>query len=78
LSDNPIIPVAKVLPKGAVQLPPEVRERPGLKPGTKLKVATAEGAVSLQASPPTSTHISQTMGLAYSPWVELLSLILWV
>jgi len=31
--------------KGAVQLPPEVRERLGLKPGTKLIVATAEDAV---------------------------------
>ena len=32
--DNPIIVVTKVLPKGAVQLPLEVRERLGLKPGT--------------------------------------------
>ena len=42
---DPIIAVAKVLPKGAVQLPPEVRERLGLKPGTKLIVVTAEDAV---------------------------------
>jgi AbrB family looped-hinge helix DNA binding protein len=34
-----------MLPRGAVQLPPEVRERLGLKPGTKLIVATAEDAV---------------------------------
>ena len=33
---DPIIAVVKVLPKGAVQLPPEVMERLGLKPGTKL------------------------------------------
>jgi len=45
LPDDPIIIVAKVLPKGAVQLPPEVREKLGLKPGTKLIVATAEDAV---------------------------------
>ena len=43
--DDPIIAVAKVLPKGAVQLPPEVRERLGLKPGTKLILVTAEDAV---------------------------------
>ena len=45
MPDDPIVAVAKVLPKGAVQLPPEVMERLGLKPGTKLIVATAEDAV---------------------------------
>ena len=45
MPDKPIIAVAKVLRKGAVQLPPEVRERLGLKPGTKLILATAEDAV---------------------------------
>lgn len=43
--DDPVIAVAKVLPKGAVQLPPEVRQRLGLKPGTKLILATAGDAV---------------------------------
>ena len=42
---DPIIAVVKVLPRGAVQLPLEVRERLGLKPGTKLILATAEEAV---------------------------------
>jgi AbrB family looped-hinge helix DNA binding protein len=45
LPDDPIIAVVKVLPKGAVQLPPDVVERLGLKPGTKLVLATAENAV---------------------------------
>jgi AbrB family looped-hinge helix DNA binding protein len=45
LPDDSIIAVVKMLPRGAVQLPPEVRERLGLKPGTKLIVATAEDAV---------------------------------
>lgn len=45
MPDDPIIIVAKVLPKGAVQLPPEVRERLGMKPGTKLIALAAEGAV---------------------------------
>jgi bifunctional DNA-binding transcriptional regulator/antitoxin component of YhaV-PrlF toxin-antitoxin module len=45
LPDDPIIAVAKVLPRGAVQLPPEVVERLGLKPGTKLILATAGDAV---------------------------------
>lgn len=45
LPDDPIIAVAKVLPRGAVQLPPEVMERLALKPGTKLILATAEDAV---------------------------------
>jgi AbrB family looped-hinge helix DNA binding protein len=45
LPDDPIIAVAKVPPRGAVQLPPEVMERLGLKPGTKLILATAEDAV---------------------------------
>jgi len=45
LPDDPIVAVVKVLPKGAVQLPPEVRERLGLKPGTKLIAVTAEDAV---------------------------------
>jgi AbrB family looped-hinge helix DNA binding protein len=43
--DDPIIAVAKVLPKGAVQLPPDVRERLGLRPGTKLIALCAEDAV---------------------------------
>ena len=45
MSDDPIIAVVKVLPKGAVRLPPEVRERLGLKPGTKLIVAATGDAV---------------------------------
>jgi len=45
LPDDPIIAVAKVLPKGAVQLPPEVMERLRLKPGTKLIVAATGDAV---------------------------------
>lgn len=45
LPDDPIIAVVKVLPKGGVQLPPEVRERLGMKPGTKLIALAAEGAV---------------------------------
>ena len=45
MPDDPIIAVAKVLPKGAVQLPPEVRERLGLRPGTKLIAVTAGDAV---------------------------------
>jgi AbrB family looped-hinge helix DNA binding protein len=43
--DDPIIAVVKVLPRGAVQLPSDVVERLGLKPGTKLVLATAEDAV---------------------------------
>jgi len=45
LPDDPILAVVKVLPKGAVQLPPEVRERLRLKPGTKLIAVTAGDAV---------------------------------
>jgi AbrB family looped-hinge helix DNA binding protein len=45
LPDNPIIAITKVLPRGAVQLPLEVRERLGLKPGMKLILATGEDAV---------------------------------
>jgi AbrB family looped-hinge helix DNA binding protein len=45
LPDDPIIAVVKVLPKGAVELPLNVRERLGLKPGTKLIVATADDAL---------------------------------
>lgn len=45
MPDDSIIAVVKMLPRGAVQLPPEVRERLGLKPGRKLIVATAEDAV---------------------------------
>jgi AbrB family looped-hinge helix DNA binding protein len=45
LPDNPIMAVAKVLQRGAVHLSPEVRERLGLKPGTKLILATADDAV---------------------------------
>jgi AbrB family looped-hinge helix DNA binding protein len=45
LPDNPIIAITKVLPRGAVQLPPEVRERLGLKPGMKLIMVTAEDAL---------------------------------
>jgi AbrB family looped-hinge helix DNA binding protein len=45
LPDDPIITVAKVLPRGAVQLPPEVRARLGLKPGTKLIMVTTEDAL---------------------------------
>jgi AbrB family looped-hinge helix DNA binding protein len=37
--------VAKVLPKGAIQLPPEVRERLRLRPGTKLIAVAALDAV---------------------------------
>jgi bifunctional DNA-binding transcriptional regulator/antitoxin component of YhaV-PrlF toxin-antitoxin module len=48
LPEDPIIAVAKVLPRGAVQLPPEVMERLSLKPGTKLIAVTAEDAVVLQ------------------------------
>lgn len=45
LPDDTIITVAKVLPRGAVQLPPEVRARLGLKPGTKLIMVTTEDAL---------------------------------
>ena len=45
MPDDPIIAVAKVLPKGAVQLPPEVIERLELRPGTKLIAVTAGDAV---------------------------------
>jgi bifunctional DNA-binding transcriptional regulator/antitoxin component of YhaV-PrlF toxin-antitoxin module len=45
LPDDPIIAITKVLPRGAVQLSLEVRERLGLKPGMKLILATAEDAV---------------------------------
>jgi len=48
LRDDPIIAVVKVLPRGAVQLPQEVMERLGLKPGTRLIAVTAEDAVVLQ------------------------------
>ncbi len=43
--DNPIITVTKVLPKGAVQLTPEVMERLGLRPGTRLILAATDDAV---------------------------------
>ncbi|MDA4132890.1 MAG: AbrB/MazE/SpoVT family DNA-binding domain-containing protein [Thaumarchaeota archaeon] len=45
MSDDPIIAVAKVLTKEAVQRPQEVRERLGLKPGTKLIVTATGDAV---------------------------------
>jgi bifunctional DNA-binding transcriptional regulator/antitoxin component of YhaV-PrlF toxin-antitoxin module len=45
LPDDPIIAVTKVLPRGVVQLPPEVRERLSLKLGMKLIVATADDAL---------------------------------
>jgi bifunctional DNA-binding transcriptional regulator/antitoxin component of YhaV-PrlF toxin-antitoxin module len=45
LPDDPIIAITKVLPRGAIQLSPEVMERLGLKPGTKLIVATAQDAI---------------------------------
>jgi AbrB family looped-hinge helix DNA binding protein len=45
LPDDPIIAITKVLPRGAVQLPPAIMERLGLKPGTKLILATSEDAV---------------------------------
>jgi hypothetical protein len=41
LPDDPVVAAVKVLPKRAVQLPPEVMERLGLKPSTKLIVTTA-------------------------------------
>lgn len=37
--------MTKVLPRGTVQLPPEVRERLGLKLGMNLVVATADDAL---------------------------------
>ena len=45
LPDEPIVTVVKVLPKGAVQLPPEVMERLRLKPGTRLVTLAVEEAV---------------------------------
>lgn len=48
LPDDPIITVSKVLPKGLVQLPLEVRERLDLRPGMKLIVVATEDAVVLQ------------------------------
>ena len=45
MPDDPIVAVVKVLPKGAVQLPPEVRERLGLKPGMKLIMITVDDAL---------------------------------
>lgn len=48
LPDDPIIVVSKVLPKGLVQLPLEVRERLDLRPGMKLIVVATEDAVVLQ------------------------------
>ena len=48
MPDKPIIAVAKVLPKRAVQLSPEVRERLGMKPETELIVAMTEDAVVLR------------------------------
>jgi bifunctional DNA-binding transcriptional regulator/antitoxin component of YhaV-PrlF toxin-antitoxin module len=48
LADDPIIAVSKVLPKGLVQLPLEVKERLDLRPGMKLIVVATEDAVVLQ------------------------------
>ncbi len=48
LPDDPIITVSRVLPKGLVQLPLEVRERLDLRPGMKLIVVATEDAVVLQ------------------------------
>jgi len=45
LPEGPTIAVAKVVPKEGVQLPREVSEVLGLKPGAKMIVATAENAV---------------------------------
>ncbi len=48
MPDDPIVAVSKVLPKGLVQIPLEVRERLDLKPGTKMIVIATEDAVVLQ------------------------------
>jgi bifunctional DNA-binding transcriptional regulator/antitoxin component of YhaV-PrlF toxin-antitoxin module len=48
LPDDPIVAVAKVLPRGAVQLPSEVMKRLGLKPGTRLIAMAVEDAVVLR------------------------------
>lgn len=48
MPDDPIITISKVLPRGLVQLPLEIRERLDLEPGTKLIVVAAEDAVVLQ------------------------------
>ncbi len=48
LSDDPIVAISKVLPKGLVQIPLVVRERLDLKPGTKMIVIATEDAVVLQ------------------------------
>jgi hypothetical protein len=42
--DDPIIAVTKILPRGAVQLPPAARGRLGLKPGNE-DVARADDAL---------------------------------
>jgi AbrB family looped-hinge helix DNA binding protein len=48
LPDHPIIAIVKVLPRGAVQLPREVREKLDLTPGTKMIVIATEDAVVLR------------------------------
>ncbi len=48
MPDDPIVAVSKVLPKGVVQIPLEVREKLNLKPGTKMIVIATEDAVVLQ------------------------------
>ncbi|MDG6939300.1 MAG: hypothetical protein JRN39_02745 [Nitrososphaerota archaeon] len=48
MPDDPVVAVSKVLPKGPVQIPLEVRERLRPRPGTRLIVVAAEDAVVLQ------------------------------
>lgn len=50
MSADPIVVNAKVLPRGAVQPPPAVRERLGLKLGMNLIVATADDALVMKRS----------------------------
>ncbi len=48
MPDDPIVTVSKVLPRGLVQIPLEVRHKLDLKPGTKMIVIATEDAVVLQ------------------------------
>jgi AbrB family looped-hinge helix DNA binding protein len=46
MPNDVLVKVSKVLDKGQVQIPPEMREKLGLKPGTKVIVyATEDGVV---------------------------------
>jgi hypothetical protein len=56
LPDDPIIALTKILPRGAVQLPPAARERLDLKPGME-DVARADDALVMKKAGHDTVHV---------------------